>query len=53
MKYVSADGDETIREVEPIEVSKYKDYIYLVAFCNLRKEQRTFRLDRIVNMILK
>jgi len=53
MQYVSADGVETIREVEPIEVSKRNDYMYLIAFCNLRKEQRTFRLDRIVNMTLK
>jgi predicted DNA-binding transcriptional regulator YafY len=26
------------------------DYIYLRAYCHLRKEERTFRLDRIVEI---
>lgn len=53
MEYISRYGTKTIREIEPRGVSKYRDYIYLVAFCNLRKKERTFRLDRILKMDLK
>jgi DNA polymerase-3 subunit epsilon len=52
LRYVSSRWTETQRIVEPIEVAAYGDYTYLVAFCHLRQEQRTFRLDRIVEMNL-
>lgn len=50
LRYLTPEGSETKRVVEPIEVSLYRDYIYLVAFCQLRGEQRIFRLDRILEM---
>ena len=50
IKYISAFGTETIREITPIQVAWHNDYTYLVGFCKLRKEQRTFRLDRILAM---
>jgi len=50
IKYVSAAGEETMRVIEPIEIIPNRDYLYLVAQCRLRKESRTFRLDRIVEM---
>lgn len=49
--YVSGSGTETIRTIEPIEVNVLSDYVYLVAFCHLRGDKRTFRLDRIIHMI--
>ena len=48
LKYVSADGEETERLVEPIELITAWDAVYLKAFCRLRKAERHFRLDRIV-----
>ncbi len=51
LRYVSAQQVETVREVEPLEVIPQGDYLYLRAFCHLRRDERTFRLDRIVEMI--
>lgn len=48
--YVSAIGHKTRRSVKPLRVIKNFDYFYLEAFCNLRNDKRTFRLDRIVNL---
>jgi len=48
--YVSASGEETQRAVTPLSVAAHRGYIYLVAMCHLRHEQRSFRLDRIVEM---
>jgi DNA polymerase-3 subunit epsilon len=48
LKYVSADGEETERLVEPLELITAWDAVYLKAFCRLRKAERHFRLDRIV-----
>lgn len=43
--YVDAGGRASERVVEPL----WANHNYLIAFCRLRKEQRTFRLDRIVD----
>jgi DNA polymerase III epsilon subunit family exonuclease len=48
--YISSIGQKTSRTIEPIEVSLLSDYLYLVAFCHLRGDKRTFRLDRIIEM---
>jgi DNA polymerase III epsilon subunit len=52
IKYLSASGEETERIVAPIEVNVRKGKPCLVAFCHLRKKQRTFRLDRISELHL-
>lgn len=52
IKYLSKKGIETVREIEPIEVTRSRDYAYLIAFCNLKKEQKTFRIDRIMDISL-
>ncbi len=46
LRYISRNGSCTERWVEPVDVSGP----FLIAFCHLRQEQRTFRLDRIVEM---
>ena len=38
----------TERVVEPLYTTSRGEYSYLVAYCRLRQDQRTFRLDRIV-----
>jgi DNA polymerase III epsilon subunit family exonuclease len=50
LRYVSARGEETVRMVTPLFVEAYGGCLYLVAMCHLRHEQRSFRLDRIVEM---
>ena len=51
LRYLSSQGIETVREVEPMEVIPQGDYLYLRAFCHLRGDERTFRLDRILEML--
>lgn len=53
LRYVSAWGRETVRLVSPLGVTASGGRLYLVAFCHLRGAQRTFRLDRIVEMRLE
>jgi len=50
--YMSGTGEETRRVVVPIKIISRHDYFYLEAFCQLRNEKRTFRLDRITKMKL-
>jgi DNA polymerase III subunit epsilon len=50
LHYVSAIGHQTKRVIKPLRVIKNFDYFYLEAFCSLRNDKRTFRLDRIVNL---
>jgi hypothetical protein len=50
MRYIDARGRETDRLVRPIRVNARGGVLYLIAHCYRRGEQRTFRLDRIVEM---
>ena len=51
--YVDGDGEKSQRRITPTQVLGLADYIYLRAFCHLRKAERTFRLDRILDVIIK
>ncbi len=48
--YVDASGERTERWVTPTQVLGLADYIYLRGYCHLRKAERSFRLDRIVEV---
>lgn len=48
--YVDEWGDRTERWVSPVNVTLRNEYIYLRAFCHLREAERSFRLDRVVEM---
>lgn len=50
IKYISREGKETYRIVEPIQIKRSRDYLYLVGYCHLREAERMFRLDRIVEL---
>ena len=43
----TAGGNTTVRNVEPYGLVGRTGYWYLVAYCRLRQDYRTFRLDRI------
>lgn len=47
VQYVDGRGTLTTRLIEPLDVYARGEVVYLVAFCHLRGEERTFRLDRI------
>lgn len=48
--YVDGKGQYTTRWVTPKQVIGLADYLYLQGFCHLRKAERNFRLDRIVEI---
>jgi DNA polymerase III epsilon subunit family exonuclease len=50
IRYVDRKGDTSERWITPRQVLALNDYIYLVAHCHLRDEERSFRLDRIILM---
>lgn len=51
IKYLSAYKEETsTRVIEPFEISVSRASTYIHAFCHLRKERCTFRLDRILDL---
>lgn len=47
LKYRAEDGAETVREVDPLAVAWRGDGAVLLAYCQLRQELRSFRLERI------
>jgi DNA polymerase-3 subunit epsilon len=51
MRYVDARGRETERVVSPLHVRAQRGHLYLVAHCYRRDARRTFRLDRVVDMV--
>lgn len=48
--YVDEWGGKTERWVSPLNVVLRREYIYLRAFCHLRAAERSFRLDRVLEM---
>ena len=50
LRYVDEFGGKTERWVSVMDVRAQKEYIYVRAFCHLREAERSFRLDRVVEM---
>jgi DNA polymerase-3 subunit epsilon len=50
IRYVDRKGDVSERWITPKQILTLNDYIYMVAHCHLRDEERNFRLDRIEQM---
>ena len=48
--YIDGDGEKTQRWISPKQVLGLSDYLYLQAYCHLRRAERSFRLDRIVEL---
>jgi len=47
--YVTAAGSRSVRRVTVVDVVQKSRDLYLVTHCHVRREERTFRLDRIVD----
>jgi len=50
MEYVDGEGRRTERVVQPLHVRRRGGELHLVAHCELRGAQRTFKLDRVVHL---
>lgn len=50
IRYIDGEGKESQRWVTPKQVMGLSDYVYLVAYCHMREAERSFRLDRIVEV---
>jgi DNA polymerase III epsilon subunit family exonuclease len=50
IRYEDAYGERTERWVSPRAMYMQRDVIYLTAYCHLRREERRFRLDRVIEM---
>lgn len=50
MEYLDANGRRTERMVVPLQVHRSGGDLTLVAFCHLRQAQRTFKLERVVQL---
>jgi DNA polymerase III epsilon subunit family exonuclease len=50
MEYLDGNDQRTQRVIEPISVKRRDGELLLVAHCQLRQAQRTFKLDRIVQL---
>ncbi len=48
IRYISKVGTVNSRRVSPRYATQNEDTIYLIAYCHLRHQQRTFRVDRIM-----
>ncbi len=48
--YQKASGETTVRRITPLSVGTIRNGIIIEAFCHLRQEKRSFRLDRIVQV---
>ena len=51
LRYFSgSSGEVSEREVSPRQIKEEKKRRYLIGYCNLRKEERTFRIDNILQI---
>jgi hypothetical protein len=50
MEYLDARQTRTNRVIKPLQIRRRNDELILIAHCQLRNEQRTFKVDRIVRL---
>lgn len=51
IRYTSASGDLTKRNIEPFAIYSINGNFLLIAFCRLRNDFRNFRIDFIESMV--
>lgn len=51
--YISYEGEETKREVEPYKLIFKGQGWYLVGYCRIRNDDRTFKISRIRELVIK
>ena len=50
IQYLDSRGNKTLRRVSPLEIYYNHGSIYLRAYCAKRQDERSFRIDRILNV---
>jgi DNA polymerase-3 subunit epsilon len=50
MEYIDTNQRRTQRLIQPLSVRRFNDELVLVAWCQLRQAQRTFKVERIVQL---
>lgn len=50
MEYLDTGQRKTQRLIQPLSVRRFNDELVLVAWCTLRQAQRTFKVERIVQL---
>jgi DNA polymerase III epsilon subunit family exonuclease len=50
LEYLDARGTQTCRVIEPLHIRRCNGELLLVAFCRLRNDRRTFKLERILRL---
>ena len=50
LDYLDSDEQPTRRKIDPISIKRVKGELVLLAHCHLRAAQRTFKLERIVQL---
>jgi DNA polymerase-3 subunit epsilon len=53
IKYVDKNGEVSERWISQVKVLGLSDYLYLQAYCHTREAERTFRLDRILEVAME
>lgn len=51
IEYEDADGDVTMRDIRISGIGTSRHGVYFEAWCALRREERTFRIDRIKSVV--
>ena len=50
MEYLDANQNRTHRVIEPLTVRRSGGELLMIAYCHMRQDRRTFKLDRIVQL---
>lgn len=53
IKYMDKNGEISERWISQVKVQGLSDYLYLQAYCHTREAERTFRLDRILDVAVE
>jgi len=53
LEYQKMDGTVSKREVDPAAIFSFDELWYMIAWCHLRDDYRSFRLDRIIDYKVK
>ncbi len=53
IKYMDKNGEISERWISQVKVMGLADYLYLQAYCHTREAERTFRLDRILDVAVE
>ncbi len=52
LQYKAWHGEASLRTLDPYGLAYRAGYWYMVGYCHLRQDVRTFRLDRVLNVLL-